>query len=249
MKVLVVGNSVARMVVPERATRDDGTYADHLDRLDGVRVENESRWYELLDAGSRRFQAELRPRMPDVVVVDYGVVECQPALLPTALSRHAMTWDQGLGPVARAYRRRLVPKAWPALRWWQRWSAARAGTRTWRLPPQRFAASLHRLIEVARHDKAVVLVLDLPPFGSRMEHFVPGLEPRRAIYNRVFADVVASFDDPDVRLVRRSAVSDELGIDETLPDGLHLSPEGHRRVAALLAGELEKSKDATTGAR
>ena len=237
MNVLVLGTSVARMVAPGRTSVDDRTYAGWLEELTGARVENESRWYELLDDGSARFHSELRPRMPDVVVLDYGVVECQPSLLPTWLSRHAMTWDQSLGRGARLYRRGLAV-VWPALRWWQRWSAAKAGTRTWRLPPRRFAASLHRLIEVARHDKAVVLVLDLPPFGSRMEHFLPGLEPRRKIYNEVFASVVSSFADDDVRLVERSKVSAELGIDETVPDGLHLSPAAHRRVAELLAAEL-----------
>jgi hypothetical protein len=238
VNALVLGNSVARIVAPARSSADDLTYAGWLARLTGARVENESRWYELLDDGSARFQAELRPRMPDVVVIDYGVVECQPSLLPTWLSRHAMTWDQGLGPVARVYRGQVLRRLWPVLRWWQRWSSAKAGTRTWRLPPRRFAASMHRLIEVARHDKAVVLVLDLPPFGSRMEHFLPGLEPRRAIYDETMASVVSSFADPDVRLVRRSAVSAELGVDATVPDGLHLSPAAHRRVAELLAAEL-----------
>lgn len=239
MNVLVLGSSVARMVVPTRPTRDDGTYGEWLERLaPGVRVANESRWYELLDEGSRRFRFELRASMPDVVVVDYGVLECQPAVVPTWLSRHCMTWDQGLGPAARRYRRRLVPLVWPALRSWQRWAAARAGTRTWRMPPQRFAAELHQLIETARHDRAVVLVLDLPPFGARMDHHLPGLQPRRAIYQRVFADVVASFDDPEVRLVPVSTIADELGVEATVPDGLHLSPAAHRRVAELLAAEL-----------
>jgi hypothetical protein len=239
LNVLVLGNSVPHMVVPARTSRQDGTFAEWLERLvPGTRVDNQSRWYELLDHGSWRFQRELRASMPDVVVVSYGAVECQPAVVPTWLSRHLMTWDQGLGPAARLYRRRLVPRVWPALRAWQRWAAGVAGTRTWRTPPRRFAASLHQLVQTARHDRAVVLVLDLAPFGPRMEHHLPGVAARRAVYQGVLAEVVASFADPDVRLVRVSSVAEELGVDAAVPDGLHLSPVAHRRVGELLAAEL-----------
>jgi hypothetical protein len=239
VNVLVLGNSVPRMVVPARRSRQDGTFAEWLERLaPGSRVDNQSRWYELVHEGSWRFRHELRPSMPDVVVVSYGVVECQPAVVPTWLSRHLMTWDQGLGPAARVYRRRLVPQVWPAIRAWQRWAGGVAGTRTWRTPPRHFAASLRQLIETARHDRAVVLVLDLPPFGARMEHHLPGVATRRAVYQQVLAEVVASFADPEVRLVRVSTVADELGVEATVPDGLHLSPPAHRRVAELLVGEI-----------
>jgi hypothetical protein len=239
VNVLVLGNSVPRMVVPARTSRQDATFAEWLERLaPDARIDNHSRWYELVDEGSRRFRCELRASMPDVVVVSYGVVECQPAVVPTWLSRHLMTWDQGLGPAARLYRRRMVPRVWPALRAWQRWAAGVAGTRTWRTPPHRFAATLHQLIETARDDRALVLVLDLPPVGSRLEHHLPGIAARRAVYQQLLAEVVASFAEPDVRLVRVSSVADELGVEATVPDGLHLSSAAHRRVGELLVQEL-----------
>lgn len=236
--MLVLGNSVCRMVVPDRSNAGDATFAELLARRHGHRVDNRSRWYELLDTGAHRYRFELRASMPDVLVVNYGAAECQPAVVPTWLNRHFTTWDQGLGPLASRYRRAVVPHVWPAVRNVQRRLSAVAGTRTWRTPPQRFAASLHQLVETARHDRAVVLVLDVLPFGPRMEHFLPGLAARRDIFQGVLADVVASFDDPDVRLVPASSAADVLGRDVAVPDGLHLSPAGHRHVAGLLAAEI-----------
>ena len=40
-------------------------------------VRNAGRWYELIDRGVHRYQEQERAWSPDVVVVQYGINECQ----------------------------------------------------------------------------------------------------------------------------------------------------------------------------
>ena len=241
-RVAVLGNSVPILIVPPRPSREEGTFPERLQRLLDergldVEVRNESRLFDLLPNGWRRFQQQLIPWSPDVVVVNYGVIEMQPNVVPTWLNRHLTTETVGgKGPVA-VYKRRVVPKVWPPVRELQRWSSGKVGTRTWRLPPQRLGAELRRIVDVARKDLMLVLVNDVHAPGDRLRHFFPGIERRHAIVQEVLADTVDSFRDPDVRLVPVSQVSAKLGEVEGLPDGLHLTSAGHLGVAELQADE------------
>lgn len=242
-KVAVLGNSVPILITPPRADRADGTFPEHLERLLRARgldvaVRNDSRLFDMLPSGWRRFQMEVIPWAPDVLVVNYGVIEMQPNVVPTWLNRH-LTKEMvgGVGPTA-FYRRRIVPKVWPPIRDFQRWSAGRVGTRTWRLPPRRFAAELQRVVAAARHEGMLVLVNDVHAPGARLRHFFPSIERRHGILQEVLADVVDGFRDPDVRLVPVSQVSAKLGEQEGLPDGLHLTAAGHLGVAEVLVDEV-----------
>jgi hypothetical protein len=242
-RVAVLGNSVPILIVPPRPTREEGTFPERLQQLLDqrgldVEVRNDSRLFDLLPDGWRRFQQRLIPWAPDVLVVNYGVVEMQPNVVPTWLNRHLTTETVGgTGPVD-LYRRRVVPKLWPPVRRFQRWSSAQVGTRTWRLPPARLGAELRRLIEVARRERMLVLVNDVHEPGDRLRHFLPSIEHRHAIVQQVLAETVDGFGDPDVRLVPVSQVSAKLGEADGLPDGLHLTSAGHLGVAELLADEI-----------
>jgi hypothetical protein len=238
-----MGNSLGRMIVPQRTSRDEGGFSEWIERLlhaDGIdgRVENRSRWYELIGTGSERWRSELRQLTPDVVVVVYGSVECQPNVVPTGASRHFMTWDQRLGGPGGWYRNHVSPPAWRQARSFQRWASKRDVATTWRLPPKRYRTELLELVRMIRQEKALTLLLDIPPFGPRIEHHMPGLAARRDRFQALVRETVESVGDPDVRIVPVSSVVDELGFDAALPDGLHLTAAGHRRMADLLLAEI-----------
>lgn len=242
-KILVLGNSVATVVVPPRASREDGAYPEVLERRlrqagYDVHVRNSSRPFEQVSHGVRRFMEHERPRFPDVLVIQFGSVEYRQAVVPLALLKHLHTWDKGVRWPARAYRRLIVPRLWRLVRAYQRRVSELLGVRTWRTSPARFRRELCRLIEFAREDRMLVLVADGNPPGPRVLKFMPGLDRRWPIYQQVVADVVESFEDEEVRLVRISKVVDELGLADALPDGLHYSPSAHRRVADILAADI-----------
>jgi lysophospholipase L1-like esterase len=230
--------------VPERTSRDEGAFGEWVERLLVARgipatVDNRSRWYELIGTGAERWRRSVRLLTPDVVVIVYGSAECQPNVVPTWLSRHFMTWDQRTGGLGARYRRHVAPPLWRALRTYQRKASALDRGRTWRLPPKRYRTELVELVRMTRGEGALVLLLDIPPFGPRIEHHLPGSAARRDRFQALTREVVTALGDPDVRIVPVSAVVQELGFDEALPDGLHLTAAGHRRTADLLVAEME----------
>jgi hypothetical protein len=243
IRILVTGGSVSAFVVPRRRSRAEGTYGEQLPRLlaqAGVQagVEFEPRWFGLLTELRRDYERRVRNHMPDVLVLNYGMGECQPRIIPTWLARHLQSWDVGQAAFPRAYRRRLAPVAWRVLRRVQQVGSRWVGLHTWRVSPARFERELRRLIELVRVDVCpLVLFLDLDPPGPRITHWLPGIDRRREVHQEVLVRVVADYG-PDVRLVRASDTVFEHGFDRVLPDGLHRTPFGHRLTAGLLADEI-----------
>jgi lysophospholipase L1-like esterase len=243
LSVVVLGNSLSVLSIPERTGASDGTYAEVLrDALAdaGVpgRVALEGRWFDFAVKGFRRYQESVRAHLPDVLVLQYGLNESQPWLLPVPVVRHFVTDHQVATRTGRWYRDTVVPPVWKAVRGYRRWAAPRVGTRTWQTTPHRFGETMRQLIRAARYDgKPLVLVLDVNDPGGVLRHFLPGMEERHAVVQQVLRDVVAGFGDPEVRLVESSRICRELG-DEASYDGMHYSPLGHRAVGEALAAEV-----------
>lgn len=241
LKVHVLGSSAAVLVEPQHGPRDGGTYGEQLARLLTERgtpttTTHAGTWFGRVSDTLRSYERDVRDHFPDVLVVNFGVVECQSDVLPTWLVRHLTTWHRTSRPGAHLYREQVARRVWPVLRDYQRWASARDASRTHRLRPERFVADLRRTIDLVRKDcGSLVLLLDIDPPGDRVEHWLPGTQARAARYNALLADVAASYDD-DVRLVRAGAALTDPATH--LPDGLHRSVEGHRLTAKLLADEI-----------
>ncbi len=244
LSVVTIGNSVAVLQNPPRTRRADGTWTevlvDHL-RAEGIAAQGhlEARWFDFVDRGLDRYQQAVRPHMPDVLVVAYGINELQPWLLPVPVVRHLITRHAAVTRPARWYRRVVAERVWRVVRRYRRWAAPRVGLRTWQMTPDRFAGKLTALVRAARVEHAcLVLVMDINPPGPILRHFLPGIEARHARFQQVLADAVAAFGDPDVRLVPTSAVIADLDDADAMPDGQHLTVEAHRRVGRRLAEEV-----------
>lgn len=241
LRVHVVGNSAAVMVEPEHGPRDGGVYAEQLPGLLAARgipcvVTCSATWMGRIDEHLRRYERDVRNTFPDVLVVNVGVLEAQPAVLPASVVRHLQTWRRSSRRTALRYRRHVAPHLWRALRGYQRWAAAHAGDRTHRLGPQRFATDVRRLVDLVRKDcGSLVLLLDIDPPGARVEHWLPTVSARVAHYNDLLAGVAASYDE-HVRLVRAGATVTDPASE--LPDGLHRSSAAHGTTARLLADEI-----------
>ena len=240
LRVHVVGSSAAVMVAPAHGPRDGGNYGEQLAVLlsrSGLptTVSHACRWFGQVDEVVGRYEHAVRDAFPDVLVLNFGMVECQSNVLPSWLVRHATTWHRTSRPGASFYRRALLARMWPHLRDYQRWAGTR-DARTYRLPPRRFVADLRRLVDLARQEcGCLVLLIDVDPPGERVEHWLPGTAERVRHYNGLLADLAGGYDD-DVRLVRASAALTDPAVQ--VPDGLHRSAEGHGLTARLLAAEV-----------
>jgi len=245
LRIVVTGGSVSLYVTPARTGRNDGNYGELLPQLlasHGVTadVRHTGKWFDLIHELRRRYETAVRNHFPDVLVMNYGMGECQYNLVPTWLTRHVSSWDTSSRSVARFYRRRVVPQLWRMLRSYQRTTARSLGRFSYRLSPKRFRMEMERVITLARIETGcLVLVLDCDPPGPRFTHWMPGMDRRWADYQQVLHDMVAGLDDPMVRLVSASTtITDDLGFEVGLPDSIHRSALGHRRTAELLAAEI-----------
>jgi lysophospholipase L1-like esterase len=253
IRVVVIGGSVSLFVTPARTTREDGNYGELLPALlapSGViaDVRHQGKWFDMIHELRRRYEFSVRNHFPDVLILNYGMGECQPHLLPTWLSRHMSTWDVSSHPLARIYRRTLVRRIWRVLRTYQQVVSARIGLRTFRLSPRRFRFEMERVISMAREETGcLVLVLDCDPPGSVWTHWVPTIDRRWALYQQLLTDLVTEINDPEVRLVSASrTVLDGLGVDVALPDGVHRTAAAHRLTAELLTAEILQWLDQPT---
>jgi hypothetical protein len=241
LRLHVIGSSVAVMVAPSHGPRDEGTYGEQLvamlaDAGVPTTVSHACRWFGRVNEFIPRYERDVRDPFPDVLVVNFGVIECQSDLLPTRLVRHFTTWERTSRFGAGFYRRRIAAPAWRVLRSYQRVVSRLDRGGTHRLRPGRFVADLRRIIDLVRKDCGpLVLLLDIDPPGGRVEHWLPGTADRVKRYNRLLAGIADSYDD-GVRLVRSSESLSDLAAE--LPDGLHRTPAGHRLTARLVTDEV-----------
>ena len=244
LSVVVIGNSLTFDQVPPRTSHAEGTYGEVLrDELAAVGVpvtlHLEGRWFDFVSGGLRRYESSVRAHVPDVVIVHYGLNESQPYLVPVAALRHFITDHKSATQLSRRYRQRVVTPVWRRVRTMRRTMSPIVGTRTWQMTPERFRGKMSSLIGKARKEfRPLVLVMDVAPPGSLLTHFLPGQEERHRIYQGVIEELVAGFGDPDVRLVRTEPVVRALGFEAAMPDGMHFSVLGHRRIGELLVPEV-----------
>lgn len=243
LSVVVVGNSISVLSIPGRTGPADGGYAEVLrDRLVAAGVPTtvhlEGRWFDFATKALRRYQETVRAHLPDVVVLQFGLNESQPWLLPVPVVRHFVTDHEDTTRRSIWYRRRIAPTLWRWVRAYRRTASRVVGTRTWQTTPHRFHQAMHQLIRAARYDsRPLVLVLDVEQPGEILEHFLPGMAPRHARVQQELRAVVAGFADDEVRLVEASRLIAEAG-PEAMADQMHYSPLGHRVIGEALAGEV-----------
>ncbi len=242
LSVVVAGNSETVMVVPARTRRTDGTAAEQLGPLledVGIpaAVTNTGQWFSTIVDLRKRYEHSLRNHFPDVVVLQFGLIECQPNVVPTWLSRNLQGWDRSSHPVAVGYHEHVGRRAWTLLREAQRQACLRE-LPTYRLSPARFERELRRLITMIRDEiGSLVLVMDIDPCGERVQHWIPNMRERQARYQAIQQRVVAGFDD-NVRLVEHSRTIAPSELAAFKPDGLHRNAAGHRLSAQMIRDEI-----------
>ena len=246
LRVHVLGSSASVLVEPAHGPRDGGTYGEQLAALltaQGVPTvtTHAGTWFGRICDTIPHYERDVRDHFPDVLVINYGMAECQSNALPYAVVRHATTWHRTSRRGVAWYRKQVVRRVWRVLRTYQRWACAHDDDRTHRQSPRRFVEDLRRLIDMTRKDcGSLVLLLDVDPPGPRVEHWLPGTGRRAERYSALIADVADGYGD-DVRFVPAGALLTDPGTN--LPDGLHRSPAGHLVTARLLAEEITRWLD------
>jgi hypothetical protein len=243
LRLTVVGSSVGYFVRPPGADRTEGCYAEvATDMLcaGGIptQVSNQSYWLGEVHDAFHHIEARVLATSPDVVVVNFGWMECQPKLFPTAMLRWLTTYRPRLNPRTVPYRRKAVRRL---SRMYKRYTPIVA--RRWsgmpsRMPPQRFEQEMTRYIDVVRKElRSLVLVMNVNPTTDRIAEVLPTVHDRAKQYSDIVERVVARAGD-GVRLIDTRSLVEDLGCEKLIPDGIHYSVEGHRLVADLVVAEI-----------
>jgi hypothetical protein len=244
-RILVKGCSTAVWVAPPSGGRTDFVFSRWLEALLPARglqcvVRNAGVHAEQITEAMCRWGDEIEGWSPDVVVLNYGVIESLPKILPRPLHRHVHSWHRHAGGLRHAYRAKLVDPVWrTALRRFQRFVDGALGPAPARVSPGRMKAELVHFVRQTRQvGSPLVLVLDVWDPGPLWQHWMPGSLSRARRHRSAMAEAVEEFGEPDVRLLRASDVVHRHPADFAIPDGVHLSPTLHRELAEMLAGEI-----------
>jgi len=239
MRICVFGNSVALRIRPPRTNPLERTYAEWL-REDGHEVSVIARAGVLVAEAFATIEDDVVSRFPDYVIINHGVVEvclrqtvrslnnrpivnyylnsvfARPYIFATASSRiERVVWR-----VANAVTRRISSAL--GLRWqWMR--------------VDRFIEVLDRTIAlIVKETSARLVVIGINPCSLRVERQLRGSFAAIAVANTAMADLCGRFGER-VTFIDPGVAFEEAPLEEMVPDGIHLSSEGHRRMALLLS--------------
>lgn len=243
LRVVVLGSSTTFMVVPTGGTPDEECYPALLDELlfdHGLvaRTVLSARWHATAKELLRQYEMLVQGWLPDVLILNVGFVDAQARVAPTWLYRHVVTWQPGVSAVAATYRRNVAPRLRRQVLALQRRTSPMAPLSCSRLAPGPFERTVTQLVRNAvRQHQALVLVQDIDTPGANLLRWQPGLDQRVSHYNQILSRVVRDAPGRRALLVRTSEVvaRDPATL---LPDGIHRSAEGHRRVAELLVDTI-----------
>ena len=193
---------------------------------------------ELTKFPIRTWQHEVLAWSPDVVILNYGHMECVHLFLPRFLERHVNTLQARPFPVRMAYRKRLLRPFWMMLANLQAALDRRLPPTVLSYRPRRVAGDLDQLIKKIRTVASpLVLIPDIPPNGAIYREWFPGMGPRIEVMNDHLRDLVGRIDQPDVRMFPlNDTIAPHLAEGEdACPDGGHITPALHRAVGEGMA--------------
>jgi hypothetical protein len=189
----------------------------------------------------RTWEEQVKAWSPDVVILNAGYYEPVHLFLPRWLERHANSLKARPGPVRGLYRQYALRPVWKSLAKVQRALDQRVGGRYFAHRVRRAEADLRAYVDRTRQvGRPLVLIFEFLRPGARGRDWFPGMEERAEMMNVMLRRLVASYEDPDVQLVRIPEIVERRLPPGTEPnnDGFHYNPDVHRFIGEEIAEEI-----------
>ena len=235
MKVLIVGNSVGFKIRPPRAQPDDGTYAELLARA-GHDVVNVSMAGALLSEQFGLLDDDVLTEFPDAVILHHGIIE--------VYFRRTIRVCNNAG-IANQYRNRVLRHGYTSaaprlairvINGLTRRIATAFGWRWQWQSPEVFLGAVEATAGlVLKETSACLVIVGITPPSARAEADLPGLGHEIARVNERLRNCATALG-ARARFLDVAALIAGESHAEIVPDGIHFSADGHRRVAGALLG-------------
>jgi lysophospholipase L1-like esterase len=240
MSVAVFGSSVTALVTgPRNPDSLHLTWPAALARTEraGVsfQVTNRSRIYGLVTDFAGIWADPLAQLRPDVVVLQFGLGETFPRVVPRALVLHLLGIDRHTGPLRDRYWRKAHEALLDIHALERRLDPHLPGAWS-RVTPTRFERELKQLCNKI-HDQigSRIVVMTAYPGTSVAPFVTPSMVARLHTYNEAIVRVAGQTGSDVFPL---HDIIERLGPATTLTDGLHMTVEAHRAVADRMAQTL-----------
>jgi hypothetical protein len=250
LRICIAGNSVALKIRPPRQAAGDKTYTEILQAA-GFVVQNVSRAGVTIDEAFATFDDDVLRFFPDLVVFNFGVIE--------ACRRRTSRWLWLNTAASDVYLNHLCGRPFPlnARMHRLRYLALRAITKlgeaacrvagiSWHwVSPSKFLEVLTSMIDlVLKETNAGVLVIGVNPCAGRVEQAMPGSEQAARELNARMKLLCSR--KPRVTFLDPFDLFAPQDLGRHVPDGVHLSVQGHRTIAAHVLSALTAGEHSRT---
>lgn len=222
-KIVILGDSVALRIRPPRKDKADLTYTEHLRAIfPNYIIVNKA-------IGALPLNKQIKNRdyiireLPDIFILNYGIVDCSNRPIPYWLFRFINNYDESEGKahqfirkfisyIEKKYRKQLV-----RIRNYRPWTN-----------PQKFRCLYRGLIQqLQKETSARIICIGINRTNERINSQLHRTNERIEEYNHIIKECC---DELDCSYIEPKNHIDSLDT----PDGIHYDATGHLKIAKIL---------------
>lgn len=227
LKIVVIGNSTALELIPNRKSREEGVFGEILERelskmgLD-VSVRIMAEHGTIITEGLKRIEKNVIQHFPGIVIINYGIVDCTPRLFPKFLVDFVKEPSpRMISNCTRVLLRKTVSfigsiylKVIKGAAW---------------VSPSVFRRSLLMMVEKVQNETmADIILINIVPASAERDIQIKGLNDNILKYNAIIREITAL---KNTALIDICSLAKEIGIQKILPTDFHYNAKGHQVIA------------------
>lgn len=232
-KICILGNSVSLLVVPDRKNSIEKTYSELFEEV-GYNVINSSKQATTLSDVFRYFDDEVIRLFPNIVIINYGIVEATYRTKPRWLNNYFSGNDWNNNIIDNSYCpffSRFIRKGFKIL-------YKPIGRiffllhLKWRfMTPKKFSKALFLLLLklTAYTPVKQIIILGMLPIDGNLEKIAPGTKSSVLEYNMIMNKVCDSYEKA-IFIDLSSIFTEKSELLQASIDSIHLTAYGHKMV-------------------
>jgi lysophospholipase L1-like esterase len=234
LKIVIIGNSVVLYPVPCRISKEDGVFGELIEKElleKGIQasVIISGQHGSVITEGLKYIEQNVTRYLPDIVIINYGIVDCTPRLFPkfwVDFVKMESPWP--IKNAIKIFLRKItsfITNNYLKLVKGQAW-----------IPVSIFKRAISMMLDRIKKDTmADIILINIPPSTPKRENNIKGLERNIIEYNKAMNEL---------SIIKKAILIDAYGlvkqykVEEILPEGFHYNTKGHKLIAKKIAEEI-----------